>query len=179
MAQHYGFFNAKRNEDGTFDRRYNANDYCDNLAVVISNGVLRSTGDDLKVTASGMLVTVAAGRAWINGHYYFNDSPLSFTSVTAPIGGKRYDRIVLRMSKELNDRSVSLRYVQGTEANTPVKPVPVRTNNIFELVLADIFVGTNATSLEITDTRANSDLCGWVYSTAGDNSFFTSLDMFY
>ena len=176
MAQKYGFFNALRNEDGTFDRRYNANDYSDNLAVVIGNGVLRSTGDDLKVTASGMMATVAAGRAWINGHYFYNDSPFTFAAVTAPVGGKRWDRVFLRMSKEIADRNVSLVYVKGEEANTPVKPSPIRTDNIHDLVLADIYVDTNATSVTVTDTREDADLCGWVYSTSGDNSFFTSLD---
>ena len=176
MAEHFGFFNARRNEDGTLDRRYDANDYCDNLAFVIGNGVLRSTGDDLKVTASGMLVTVAAGRAWINGHYYINDSPFTFAAVNAPIGGKRWDRIFLRMSKEINDRSVALVYEKGEEANTPVKPSPIRTNNIHDIVLADIYVDTNASSLQINDTRDDADLCGWVYSTRGNESFFTTLD---
>ena len=176
MAQKFGFFNALRNTDGTFDRRYNANDYSENLAVVISNGVLRSTEDDLKVTASGMIASVAVGRAWINGHYYYNDSPFSFADVTAPIGGSRWDRIVLRMSKEVADRSVTLVYLKGEEANTPVKPVPTRTENIHDLVLADIYVGTNATNLEVTDTRDDADLCGWVYSTRGNESFFKSLD---
>lgn len=175
MAQKSGFFNAL-NVGGAYDRKYNANDYCDNLAVVISNGILRSNGDDLKVTSSGMRATVAAGRAWINGHYYLNDSPLTFAAVTAPIGGKRWDRIFLRMSKEVSDRSVSLIYVVGTESNSPVKPAPTRTDTIHDLVIADIFVDTNATSIAVTDTRADANLCGWVYSTSGDNSFFTSLD---
>lgn len=35
MAEKSGFFNAL-NVDGAYDRTYNANDYCDNLAVVIS-----------------------------------------------------------------------------------------------------------------------------------------------
>jgi hypothetical protein len=52
----------------------------------------------------------------------------------------------------------------------------VREGNIYELVLADIFVGTNATSVVVTDTRADANLCGWVYSTSGDNSFLKSLD---
>lgn len=175
MAQYSGFFNAVM-VDGKPDRKYNSNHYCDNLAVVISNGVLRSTGDDLKVTASGMIATVAAGRAWINGHYYHNDSPHAFAAVSAPIGGARWDRVFLRMSKELNDRSVTLVYVKGTESNTPVKPSPTRTTNVHDLVLADIYVGTNASSIVVTDTRADANLCGWVYSTSGDNSFFTSLD---
>lgn len=176
MAQKFGFFNARRNEDGTFDRVYNANDYSENLAVVISNGVLRSNGDDLKVTASGMRATVAAGRAWINGHWYLNDSPVTLAAVTAPIGGKRWDRVFLRLNNEVSDRRIYITYVKGTESNNPVKPTPMRTENVYDLVLADIYVDTNATSVTVTDTRADADLCGWVYSTSGDNSFFTSLD---
>ena len=175
MAQHSGFFNAL-NVNGVYDRKYNANDYCDNLAVVIGNGVLRSINDDLKVTASGMAATVAAGRAWINGRYYYNDAPLTFSAVTAPTGGSRYDRIMLRLNSDISERKIELIYVQGTAANTPTKPVPVRDGNIYDLVLADIFVGTNATSVVVTDTRADSTICGWMFSTSGDKSFFTTLD---
>lgn len=173
--QKSGFFNALLS-NGEYDRKYNANDYCDNLAVVISNGVLRSTNDDLKVTASGMVVTVGVGRAWINGHYYLNDTPHSFGAVSAPIGGTRYDRVFLRLNKNLAVRSVSLVYQQGTAGNSPTKPAPVRDGNIYDIVLADIYVGTNATSVTVTDMRSNASLCGWVYSTSGDNSFFKSLD---
>lgn len=173
--QRSGFFNALFT-NGQYDRTYNANDYCDNLAVVISNGVLRGIDDDLKVTASGMVVTVGVGRAWINGHYYVNDTPHSFAAISAPIGGARYDRVFLRLNKNLAVRSVSLVYQQGTAADSPTKPAPVRDGNIYDIVLADIYVGTNATSVTVTDTRADVDLCGWVYSTSGDNSFFASLD---
>lgn len=173
--QRSGFFNAVL-KDGEYDRKYNANDYCDNLAVVISNGVLRSNDDDLLVTASGMVTTVAAGRAWINGHYFYNDTPHAFAAVTAPTGGTRYDRVFLRLNTDISARSIELVYRQGTAANTPVKPAPVREGNIYELVLADIFIGTNATSVTVTDTRGDAALCGWVYSTSGDNSFFKSLD---
>ena len=173
--QKSGFFNALLT-NGAYDRTYNANDYCDNLAVVISNGVLRGVDDDLKVTAAGMVVTVGVGRAWINGHYYYNDTPHSFTAISAPIGGTRYDRVFLRLNNNLAVRSVSLVYQQGTAGNSPTKPAPVREGNIYDIVLADIYVGTNATSVTVTDTRGDADLCGWVYSTSGDNSFFKSLD---
>lgn len=173
--QKSGFFNALLS-NGEYDRKYNANDYCDNLAVVISNGVLRGVDDDLKVTATGMLVTVGVGRAWIEGHYYLNDTSYTFAAPTAPIGGTRYDRVFLRLNKNLAVRSISLVYQQGTASNSPVKPAPVREGNIYDLVLADIHVGTNATSVTVTDTRGDANICGWVYSTSGDNSFFTSLD---
>lgn len=175
MAERSGFFNALL-VNGEYDRKYNANDYSDNLAVVISNGVLRSNNDDLRVTGSGMVVTVAAGRAWINGHHYYNDAPLSFAAVTAPAGGTRWDRVVLRLDNSLGTRSIRLRYVQGTAADSPVKPAPVRSGDIYELVLADVYVGTNATSVIVTDTRADMDVCGWVYSVRGNEDFFKTLD---
>lgn len=170
-----GFFNALR-VNGEYDRKYNANDYADNLAVVVGNGVLRSENDDLHVTASGMTTTVAAGRAWINGHFYHNDAPLTFAAVSAPAGGSRWDRIVLRLDTNVNARNIQLRYVQGTVANNPAKPAPVRENGIYDLVLADIYVGTNATNIVVTDTRSDATVCGWVYSVVGDNSFFTNME---
>ena len=173
--QKSGFFNALLS-GGKYDRTYNGNDYADNLAVVISNGVLRSTNDDLKVTASGLVVSVGIGRAWIEGHYYLNDSPHIFSAVAAPTGGARYDRVFLRLNKNIAVRSVELVYQQGTASNNPVKPAPVRDSNIYDLVLADIYIGASATSVVVTDTRADKDVCGWVYSTSGDNSFFESLD---
>lgn len=175
MAEKSGFFNALH-VNGEYDRKYNANDYSDNLAVVISNGVLRSINDDLRVTASGMVCTVRAGRAWINGHYYYNDAPVSFTAATAPAGGSRWDRIMLRLDTSVAERRIALRYVQGNASSNPTKPAPVRSGGIYDLVLADIFVGTNATGVIVTDTRSDANLCGWVYSTAGDNSFFVAYD---
>lgn len=175
MAQRSGFFSALI-KDGVPDKRYNANDYCDNLAVVIGNGVLRSNDDDLRVTADGMVVSVGVGRAWINGRWYHNDTPLSFAAVSAPIGGTRYDRVFLRLDNTLATRDIFLVYQQGTPSNSPTPPAPTRTNDIYDLVLADVFVGTNATSVTITDKRADANVCGWVYSTSGDGSFFESLD---
>lgn len=175
MAEKSGFFNALLNE-GEYDRKYNANDYSDNLAVVISNGVLRSINDDLKVTASGMVASVGIGRAWINGHYYNNTSVYTFPAVTAPVATNRYDRIMLRLDNSLAVRKVSLTYVQGTAAATPTKPAPVRSGDVYDLVLADIYVAAGATSVTVTDTRSDANLCGWIYSTSGDGSFFESLD---
>lgn len=175
MAELSGFFNAL-NVNGVYDRKYNANDYSENLAVLISNGVLRSQNDDLRVTANGMILTVGVGRAWINGRWYRNTAPLSFTAATPPAGGSRYDAIVLRYDNEIGSRRISLRYVQGVVADNPKKPAPVREGEIFEIVLAYIFVGANATSVSITDARGDESVCGWVYSTIGNGAFFTSLD---
>lgn len=175
MAEYSGFFNALRSDDG-YDRTYNANDYSENLAVVIGTGVLRSEDDDLRVTASGMVATVAAGRAWINGRWYRNDSPHSFDATPTAVGGNRWDRVMLRFDKSISTRDIHLVYVQGTVSATPTKPAPTRTADIYDIVLADVYVAANATSITVTDTRADTDICGWVYSVVGDNAFFESLD---
>ncbi len=175
MAQTSGFFNAIL-VDNQYDRKYNAEDYSDNLAVVIGNGVLRSVNDDLKVTANGLVVSVAAGRGWINGKYYYNSSEYTFDSISAPTGGNRYDRIVLRLNTNVSVRSISLAYLQGTAATTPTKPELTRSGGIYELCLADLYITANASGMTVTDTRSDPEVCGWVYSVSGDDSFFTTLD---
>lgn len=175
MAQKSGFFNAKM-VAGVYDRTYTADDYCDCLAVIISNGVLRSVNDDLKVNASGLNLTVNAGWAWINGHYYHNDTEYSLPPISTPTGGSRIDRVVLRFNNSIPVRSISLQYLTGTASTSPVPPDITRTGNIYDLCLAEITVNANSTTASVKDTRSDADLCGWVYSVSGDGSFFTSFD---
>lgn len=174
MAEKSGFFNS-RIVAGTYDRKYNANDYSDNLAVVISNGVLRSSNDDLKPTANGLTVSIAPGRAWINGHYYLNDAAKAFTVPAAPVGGSRYDRIILRLDNNIETRSITLQYLTGTAGSNPGKPAITRNNNVFELVVAEILIAAGASGVTLTDTRSDPSICGWVYSVSGDNSFLRRL----
>lgn len=175
MAEKSGFFNARLIND-EYDRKYSANDYCDNLAVIIGNGVLRSTADDLKVTMQGLTPKVNAGRAWINGHYYYNTAQKTLSAITAPTGGGRYDRIVLRLNLNLNERNISVVYVEGVASNNPVKPALTRTGNIYDLCLADLYIAAGSNTAAVYDKRSDADVCGWVYSVVGDESFFKSLD---
>lgn len=175
MAQKSGFFNALQGASG-YDRTYNANDYTDNLAVIISNGVLQSAADDLKVTASGLNLTVGAGRAWIKGHYYFNDSEYALPPITTPTGGSRIDRVILRFDNTLPVRAITLQYLTGTAATSPVPPEITRNDDIYDLVIAEVLVAANATSVTVTDKRADASVCGWVYSVSGDGSFFRGFE---
>lgn len=175
MAQKSGFFNALL-QAGVYDRQYNADDYCDNLAVIISDGVLRDENNGLKVTASGLNLTVNAGRAWIKGHYYHNDTACSLPAVVPPTGGSRIDRVILRFNKSISVRSISLQYLQGTAGTSPVAPSLTRTGEIYDICLAKISVSAGDSSVAVTDTRGDKALCGWVYSVVGDNSFFENYD---
>lgn len=176
MAQTYGFFNALQS-GGVYDRLYNADDYSSNMGAIISSGVRRSGNNDLLVTANGLQIQVAPGRAWIEGRWYYNDSILTLTTVTPPVGTlSRVDGVFLRMDSSVNVRSIQLVYRQGTPAAAPAAPQPIRAGNVYEIMLAKVTVAPEATTVTITDMRSNQTVCGWVTSPVGYDDYFTNLD---
>lgn len=182
MAEKSGFFNALRNEAGQYDLKYNAEDYSDNLAAIISNGVRRGGDDDLRVTsAGGLALNIKPGRAWINGRYYWNDAEYSTFSVpTPPVGDRsRIDRIVLRLDTSINSRCIRLFYLVGEPSASPQAPALTRSGSVYELAIADILVPAAAASISdanITDRRPDKDVCGWITTPVGYNDYFASLD---
>lgn len=181
MAQNSGFFNAFKNGN-IYSPKYNANDFANNLAAIISTGVRRSGDNDLYVQAAGgMALNIAIGRAWIKGRWYFNDSIFTGFSVpTAPTGDRgRVDRIVLRLTIDGTVQNIVLAYLTGTAAISPTAPTLTRNETTYEIALADIAVNPNATQItqsDITDQRANTEVCGWITTPVGYEDYFTSLD---
>lgn len=181
MAQKSGFFNAY-NVDGQLIPKYNANDFSNNLAAIISNGVRRSADNDLYVQAgSGMALTISVGRAWINGRYYFNDAIFTDFSVpTAPTGDRsRVDRIVLRLTIDGSTQNIQLAYLEGTAALEPTAPALTRTATVYEMAIADIAVRPNVTQItqsDIYDRRGDTEVCGWITTPIGYPDFFANYD---
>ena len=176
MAQHSGFFNALES-GGVYDRKYNADDYTSNMAAIISTGVRRSGNDDLKVTASGLNVTVAVGRAWIDGRWFYNDTALQLATVTPPVGTlTRVDGVYLQANENVAVRNIQLVYKTGTPSSNPTAPACTRQDGVYEIQLASIAVAPNAASVTVTDTRGDTSVCGWVTSPVGYSDYFTSLD---
>lgn len=179
--QSSGFFNALL-ENGIYDRKYNAENYSDNLAAIISTGVRRSGDNDLRVTAAGGLaLSVNIGRAWIQGKWYKNDTVYMDLSVPTPPTGdrKRIDRVVLRLNRSIEARLIELAYLTGTPSVSPTAPVLTRTDTVYEIALADISVAPMAAEIRqenITDLRPDPALCGWITSPIGYDDYFTNLD---
>lgn len=169
MAQNSGFFDALL-VNGEYDRLYSAADYCDNLATIIKTGVRYSPDNDLVVTAAGgMALSVGIGRAWINGHYFYNDAVYTgLTVATAPTGSnKRIDRVVVRLNTSVNVRGITLAIKTGTAAASPVAPALTRDGDIYEIALADIYIDAAQTVIDasdIVDQRENENVCGWAAS---------------
>lgn len=158
MALKYGFFNSV---DG--DRMYNAEDLGRYLHGIVSSGVYADRSDSLQVVANGDLtVTVQPGRAMLDCHYLENDDPLTLT-LSAGDTQDRIDAIVMRL--DLAERTCSIYVKKGTPATTPARPSVARLDNTKEWMLASVYVGRLAAALtqsNITDTRSDQSVCGWV-----------------
>ena len=163
MAIESYFFNAIEDE-GTYDRVYNAEDVTSYLDKLVGNGVFPNPSTQLQVrAASGMDVIVGAGSGWINGHKMSNTADLTLTVTASDVLLNRIDAVIFYV--DFDDREMGVEIKEGQIATTPVAPALVRNNSRYEMCLAQITVNkqiTAITSAMITDTRGNSDLCGYV-----------------
>ena len=153
------FFNSV-----SHDRTYKAEDWAEYFASFIGNGVFPVPSTGLQVVAgSGMNVTVRAGKAWINGYFYQNTGDLTVQLATADGQLNRIDRIVVQWN--LTNRTITAKVKSSGFSASPSAPAVQRDADIFELVLADVFVAAGVTAItqsRVTDQRLNTSLCGVV-----------------
>lgn len=165
------------------DRLYSAADWAAYFKAFIGNGVIPLPSDQLLVSAgtgTGLSLSVAAGKAFINGYFYENTDAKALTCSTADGTNPRIDRVVVRYSRA--SREMYLAVLTGVAAASPVPPALSRTADTWELCLADVAVARGATALsnvDITDTRGSAEPdvngqipCGfvsWFLNEAGDN----------
>lgn len=164
MAITYGFFNAIKQSDGTYDRTYNADQMSTYFEGLVSDGVYESVDDAMQVLAgTGMQVQVGAGRAIIDSKWIKNTAAYLLTINAAHVTLNRYTAIIIRL--DLSTRTIVITTKDGENATTPVKPVIANSETIKELCLAYVYVGRGVTAItqaNIEDTRPDNNVCGWV-----------------
>lgn len=157
------FFNAV-NVGGVYDRTYTAEDVTSYLRQIVGNGVFPTPSDQLQVRASsGMTVIVETGEGWIDGHKLVNTADLELTLDNSDALVNRIDRVIFYA--DYNARTMGIEVKKGTGAVNPVAPALTRNSSRYEMSLATIRVNKQITAITgamITDTRANSNECGWV-----------------
>ena len=146
--------------------RYYADDASGYLSTRLSG--VYSADEDFAVTANGDLtVTVSAGQAWVRparfrGRSIIMEQPETVTLTAADAVRSRIDRLVLRYDAAA--RKTSLTVLTGTpDSASPTAPEITRTALVYDLCLADIrrpAGSTEVTAADITDTRADEDVCG-------------------
>ena len=113
---------------------------------------------------TGLSVSIAVGRALARGFVYAPTSPVTVTLAAAG-GTARVDRIVIRFDPTANS-AVAVALTGAT-----AEPSVTQTDSgVFELPLAAVAVGANATSLSagnITDERVflGGRVAGWTTAT--------------
>lgn len=157
------FFNSN---DG--DRKYDATCWADYFSSFIENGVFLTTGADLSLNISpygDRAVILRPGKAFVNGYFYHNDDDLS---IDIPVGDStrnRIDSVVIQWN--LSERQIKAVLRSSTPAENPTPVTPTRTAEVWELVVAEIFVGKGDAQVTITnikDKRYDPTVCGIVTS---------------
>ena len=152
------------------DRYYDADSMGDWLRPFFCNGVFNG---QMQVTANNdMSVTIAPGYGYINGKHRHFLTPTTLDLEVASGTLNRIDAVMLRQDTTL--RKNYLLIVKGGNAATPTAPQPTREGAIYELKLADIYIAAGTvriTQAEITDTRMNAAVCGWVAATVKEIDF--------
>lgn len=165
MAEHSGFFDANY-VDGKYDRVYLADDFAKYYRSFISDGFFRGTMGELEVLQkdeADMSIKVATGQGFIKGYFYENDEELSLPIENADGTLNRIDIVILRLN--MAQRSINLAIKKGTPATNPSHPDLTRTEDVYELKLADIYVNAGMVNIaqnNIVDTRLITDYCGMV-----------------
>lgn len=152
MAFRSGFFNAKQNTDGSYDRTYDANDISNYLGGLISDGVVQSSADALQVSVeqASMQVQIRPGRAFLNNRWFTADSVITLPLTRAHGTLSRITAVALHFD-EVN-REVIPVCIDGTLASSPVAP---QLDNKY-LLLALVTVPANPSNLShiaVTDSR--------------------------
>ena len=153
--------------DEEYDRVYKAEDWAWYFATFIANGVFPKPSDGLQVIAyDKMEIKVNAGYAFINGCAFRNPVSMGITLSTAEGALNRIDRVIIRW--DLTQRDMYLTVLKGVPSAKPTAAALTRNTEIWELAIADIYVGKGVTKIQtkdITDQRFNSALCGIVKGT--------------
>lgn len=168
MAKSFPFEskNLGTNTSPDWDRAITAQDERDFNKLCWTNGVFANPADGLAVIAqNGTTIKIKPGGAHIEGARFWESSSRSITLSQASSSLPRIDRVVLRFDTSDDNRNIDIYLKEGVPATYPSPQEIIRQSNYYELVLADIYVPAGAseiTNANITDQRANPDLCGLV-----------------
>lgn len=143
MTYTSGFFNSVNH-----DRTYDADTFGSMFDGVINDGVFRTWGDGMVVTAvGGMTVAVSTGRAWFNHTWTVVTADERLTLAASSPSMPRIDAVVLRVDKSTSVRRNRIYIKQGQASGSPSRPQLENTTTVREYVLADIRVNNGATAI--------------------------------
>ena len=170
----YGHFDSAINDK----RSLLAEDWAKYIRSFITDGV-RNGGTCLQVTnKNSMVINIDEGIANIQGYIFISekDSKGKYIELEVEESHNQYDRIdrvVLRLDRNAQKRTIEPIVLRGTASSIPAPPALTRNNLVYELSLAKIHIKANTLVIkqeDITDERFNDDVCGLINSILGLDS---------
>lgn len=135
---------------------------------LFSDGIMPTLSTNLQVTTSSdMNVTVLPGFGIVQGCMKLELEERVLAVQAADTTYDRIDTVVLRLNDNDSVRECDFYVIQGTPSANPVHPDLTREGSIYEIGLADLFIGSNSTRItadKITDTRYDNERCGVISS---------------
>ena len=169
MTIKHGFFASADPENPT---TYDQQTYAKRRNMEQTDGILEGVLSELRVTPTdpaSMAVAVTAGSVNTQGYWMDSDDIETLQLAAADVNNPRIDRVVVRLDTSVN-MEVTLAVLTGTPASSPAAPALTRTNYIYELSLAQVYVGVGASYIStsnITDERRNASYCGYTRARYG------------
>lgn len=143
MSLTHGFFNSVNG-----DRMYNAQQMASIFDGIINDGIFSSVGECFIVQpASGMTLTVGAGRAWFNSTWTYNDYDIAVVIPTSETILNRIDAVVLEINHTSSIRANSIKVIEGTPATSPVPPTLADTDDVHQYALAYVTVAAKTSTI--------------------------------
>ncbi|MFA1820548.1 hypothetical protein ACDX78_10255 [Virgibacillus oceani] len=174
MAELSRFFNSVAGDE----RTYQANDFAQFFINFLGDGFF----DGLATSSSNsMNITIQPGSAFIQGHEYTNTASFNLTHDTASATNDRIDRIVLRLNRDIDVRSIRAFIKKGSEGSNPEPPELTRNDYVWEISLAQVWIEAGKSFIDdsqITDERGDPDACGRVRLTPTVSSQLDSVDIY-
>lgn len=150
------------------DRKVTTADFRELFKKYFTNGIFINPSTNFQVLEnSGMTLTVKKGWGNINGTFAYSNEDITLNLQSAE-SNPRIDRVVLRFNDNVEERKINVYVVKGIASINPTAPALTRSESIYELSLATIYVNsyaTNITQSKITDTRLDDSVCGVVAGT--------------
>lgn len=117
------------------------------------NGVLPGQLNSYAVTTtSGLGISVASGKAAIQGFLARSDAAVTLTAAAADPSNPRIDRAVLHV--DLSAHTLTVQILTGAPAPSPTPPALTQTTTVWEISLSQVRVNAGSTSItSLTDER--------------------------
>lgn len=161
MAITYFPFNSVM-VNGKPDRAANAETLALYLKTFFTDGIVLHSSTALQVKAkTGLTVAIQPGTAFVDGRIMYSSAVEEFTLDQSSGVLNRIDRVILRL--DYSNRLMKFLVLKGEEGSEPTAPALTRSADIFDMCLAEVYIGATVTEItqpNISDTRANSNVCG-------------------